>query len=127
VFEGWAMTESKYKRIQRFLKTWLVLATDFPRFMVSRLPDGDALRFLKVSEPDLWLSWLNRAVNAIRRPTATMLVVAGFKTHPYLRLITSGYLTDLGRALKPRCFLASTEFKLLNAVLFAEEVPSKHQ
>ncbi|HNJ43125.1 MAG TPA: hypothetical protein PKZ53_21760, partial [Acidobacteriota bacterium] len=77
----------------------------------------------KVSEPDLWLSWLNRAIDAIRRPTATLPVVAGFKTHPYLMLITSGDPTDLDRALNPQCFLASTELNLLNAVLFAEEAP----
>lgn len=120
-----ATLEKQYST-EKHLKTkraWLVLPTDFPRFMISRLPDGDALRFVKVSEPDLWLSWLNRAIDAIRRPTATLPVVAGFKTHPYLMLITSGDPTDLDRALNPQCFLASTELNLLNAVLFAEEAP----
>lgn len=100
-------------------RAWLALPTDFPRFLLP--PAGSDLSQIRISEPELWLSWLNRAIGAIRRPTATLPVVPRFQANPYLMLISSGDPTDLERAFDHRSFLASTELNLLNAVLFASE------
>lgn len=99
---------------------WIVMPADWTRFVSDREGSRDR-RLKKVDAADLWLPTMRQAMSLHRTPTALMPIVPNFDDMPFAASLTHGDPTGMDVAFDPRYFFSSTEFNLLNAILYSCE------
>lgn len=99
---------------------WIVLPTDYSRFITNRPSERDS-RLTKLARPDLWLDWMQASAGLNNIPVSLAPVVPEYDDKPFCAAIVFGDPTGMERAFDPNYFMSTTEFNLLNALLFSSE------
>jgi len=118
--EGLRELDFVVRKMATTRNAWGCLPVDYTRFCRPSAEDQDE-QAGRLQEPDAWLEGLGRAAAAAVSPTAISPVLPYYTAHPYVALIARGDPTSLARTFDDRYFMASTEFNLLNTLLFVEE------
>lgn len=96
---------------------WIVLPADYARFITDREAEHDR-RQRKPYRPDGWASWMKTCASLHRQPSHMAPVVPEYDDKPFAAALIFGDPTGLCRGFDNRYFTSSTEFNLLNALLY---------
>ena len=96
---------------------WVVLPADHSRFIADRDAEREG-RQRALHRPEEWAAWMRSGASLYRRPTNIAPVVPEYDDKPFAAAIVSGDPTGFDRAFDNRYFMSTTEFNLLNALLY---------
>lgn len=96
---------------------WIVLPADYTRFITDREAEHDG-RQRKLYRPDGWASWMKTCASLHRQPSHVAPVVPEYDDKPFAAALIFGDPTGLRRGFDNRYFTSTTEFNLLNALLY---------
>ena len=114
--------EFSTKKRLRASAGWIVLPADYARFITDREAEHDG-RQRKLYRPDDWASWMKACASLHRQPSHLAPVVPEYDDKPFAAALVFGDPTGLRRAFDNRYFTSTTEFNLLNALLYGPVGP----
>ena len=109
--------EFSTKKRLRTSTGWVVLPADYARFITDREAEHDG-RQRKLYRPDGWASWMKTCASLHRQPSHVAPVVPDYDDKPFAAALVFGDPTGLRRGFDNRYFTSTTEFNLLNALLY---------
>jgi hypothetical protein len=109
--------EFSTKKKLRTSAGWIVLPADYSRFITDREAERDG-RQRKLYRPDDWASWMKICASLHRQPSHMAPLVPDYDDKPFAAALVFGDPTGLRRAFDNRYFTSTTEFNLLNALLY---------
>ncbi len=109
--------EFSTKKRLRTSTGWVVLPADYARFITDREAEHDG-RQRKLYRPDGWASWMKTCASLHRQPSHVAPVVPKYDDKPFAAALVFGDPTGLRRGFDNRYFTSTTEFNLLNALLY---------
>lgn len=109
--------EFSTKKRLRASTGWIVLPADYARFIADREAEHDR-RQRKLCRPDGWASWMRTCASLHRRPGHMVPIVPEYDDKPFAAALIFGDPTGLRRGFDNRYFTSTTEFNLLNALLY---------
>lgn len=99
---------------------WLTIPADYARFIAERRSENEARR-TELNDPEGWMSCMLGAASLHASINSSHPLLPHYKGKPFALTACEGDPTGYDRVFDPRYLAATSEFNLLNALLFAGE------